>query len=53
MVEGFVIVLFICGAIFLATLFFKDIPVDTAQSAGPAAAEIEAVQQAEAVPLGM
>jgi MFS family permease len=32
-VQGFVVVLFICGAVFLCTLFFKDVPLQAALAA--------------------
>jgi EmrB/QacA subfamily drug resistance transporter len=34
-VQGFVVVLFICGAVVLCTLFFKDVPLQSEQKAAP------------------
>jgi EmrB/QacA subfamily drug resistance transporter len=34
-VQGFLVVLFICGAVFLCTLFFKDVPMASTQEVYP------------------
>lgn len=34
-VQGFLVVLFICGAVFLTTLFFKDVPMTSTQEVTP------------------
>jgi EmrB/QacA subfamily drug resistance transporter len=38
-IQGFVVVLFICGAVFLCTLFFKDVPMTSTQEVSPDSTE--------------
>lgn len=50
-VQGFVVVLFICGAVFLCTLFFKDVPLQAAQAAPAGEASDAPDQPPEAAPV--
>src|SRR5258708_31631492 len=50
-VQGFVVVLFICGAVFLCTLFFKDVPLQAAQAAPASEASDAPDQQPGAAPV--
>ncbi len=44
-VQGFLVVLFICGAVFLCTLFFKDVPMTSTQEILPEREEASASEE--------